>query len=131
MLNWRTAVSGILPADRRGYFRSRPRSPALPVISPIKDRAFFLSRTAADGPNLWPVIEPCPCRRSPLRSTVITVSSARTRALTPADPFTTSSSYLIHGIWVADHSVSNHLRLSISRYPLPPIALSDELSLAG
>jgi hypothetical protein len=57
---------------------------------------------------------------TPLRSTVVTRFFATTRALTPTDPFATGRGSLIHVIWTSDHSVSNHLRFSVSRYPLPP-----------
>ena len=57
---------------------------------------------------------------TPLRSTVITRFFATTRALTPTGPFTTGRGSLIHVTWISDHSVSNHLRLSVRRYPLPP-----------
>src|SRR6266496_1604930 len=54
-----------------------------------------------------------------LRSTVITRFFATTRALTPIDPFATDRGSLIHVTRTSEHSISNHLRASTSRDPLP------------
>jgi len=56
---------------------------------------------------------------APLRSTVITRFFATTRALTPAGPFATDRGSLIHVTRTSEHSISNHLRTSTSRVPLP------------
>jgi len=56
---------------------------------------------------------------APLRSTVITRFFATTRALTPAGPFATGRGSLIHVTRTSEHSISNHLRTSASRVPLP------------
>ena len=54
-----------------------------------------------------------------LRSTVVTRFFATTRALTPVGPFATDRGSLIHVTRTSEHSISNHLRASTSRVPLP------------
>ena len=56
---------------------------------------------------------------TPLGSTVVTRFIATTRALTPTGPLTTSRGSLIHLTQTSDHSISNHLRSSTRRDPLP------------
>jgi hypothetical protein len=56
---------------------------------------------------------------APLRSTIITRFCATTRALTPTGPFATSRGSLIHVTRTSKHSISNHLRFSSRRAPLP------------
>ena len=57
---------------------------------------------------------------TPLRSTIITRFFATTRALTPAGPFLAACpGSLIHVTRTSHHSVSNHLRFSSRRVPLP------------
>ena len=56
---------------------------------------------------------------APLRSTVVTRFFAPTRALTPVGPFAADRGSLIHVTRTSDHSVSNHLRFSSRRVPLP------------
>ena len=71
-----------------------------------------------------------------LGSTVITRFCATTDALTPTDSLLAARrGSLIHVTWTSDHSVSNHLRFSTRRVPLPlrwlPILFGLHLSLAG
>ena len=54
-----------------------------------------------------------------LGSTIVTRFFATTRAPTPTGPFATSRGSLIHITRTSKHSVSNHLRTSASRDPLP------------
>ena len=54
-----------------------------------------------------------------LGSTIVTRFFATTRAPTPTGPFATSRGSLIHVTRTSKHSVSNHLRTSASRDPLP------------
>src|SRR6267378_3098983 len=55
-----------------------------------------------------------------LRSTVVTRFFATTDALTPTGPFVAACrGSLIHVSMTSDHAVSNHLRCSPSRDPLP------------
>ena len=67
---------------------------------------------------------PCPTLErylpTSLGSTVITRFIATTDALTPAGPLVVPCrGSLIHLIQTSDHAVSNHLRFSTSRVPLP------------
>ena len=59
------------------------------------------------------------CLPTSLRSTIITRFGATTDALTPAGPFVTSRGSLIHVARTSGPSLSNHLRTSTSRAPLP------------
>ena len=55
-----------------------------------------------------------------LRSTVVTRFLATTDALTPAGPFVAAHrGSLIHDSLTSNHAVSNHLRFSTGRVPLP------------
>lgn len=56
---------------------------------------------------------------TPLGSTIITRFSATTGALTPTGPFAAGRGSLIHVTRTSVHSISNHLRTSASRVPLP------------
>ena len=56
---------------------------------------------------------------TPLCSTVVTRFFATTRALTPTGPFATGRGSLIHVTRTSNHSISNHLRFSAERVPLP------------
>jgi len=68
----------------------------------------------------WPSLVPRHCLPASLRSTVITRFLATTNALTPAEPFVTPCrGSLIHLTRTSHHSVSNHLRFSTRRVPLP------------
>jgi len=56
-----------------------------------------------------------------LGSTIITRFLATTDALTPVDSFVAAHrGSLLHATRTSDHSVSNHLRFSTSRFPLTP-----------
>ncbi len=55
----------------------------------------------------------------PLRSTVVTRFPATTRTLTPTGPLAPSRGSLIHVTRTSKHSISNHLRFSARRAPLP------------
>ncbi len=60
------------------------------------------------------------CLPTSLGSTIITRFFATTDALTPTGPFViTGRGSLIHVTRTSDHSVSNHLRFSTRRDPLP------------
>jgi len=68
----------------------------------------------------WPPFVLWHCLPTFLRSTVVTRFFATTNALTPADPLVTAyRGSLIHVTRTSYHSVSNHLRLSTRRVPLP------------
>ena len=68
----------------------------------------------------WPWSGCQHCFPTPLGSMVITHFFATTGALTPADPFViTCRGSLIHITRTSHHSVSNHLRFSARRDPLP------------
>ncbi len=56
---------------------------------------------------------------TPLRSTVVTGFFATTGAVTPVGPFAASRGSLIQVTRTSEHSISNHLRASASRDPLP------------
>ena len=67
-------------------------------------------------------VQPCGDHHVPtsLRSTVVTRFPATTDALTPAGPFVAAHrGSLIHVTRTSNHSVSNHLRCSTRRVPLP------------
>jgi len=114
----RTSRAGLRPAHlfcrRSTVDKSRafkPGIPARPGEQPCGTTRTLVGCLLQSWPHHVP---------TPLRSTVITRFLATTRALTPTDPYTTGRGSLIHVIWTSDHSVSNHLRLSTSRYPLTP-----------
>jgi hypothetical protein len=68
----------------------------------------------------WPQFGSQHCLPASLRSTIITRFFATTDALTPAGPFViTHRGSLIHVTRTSHHSVSNHLRFSTRRVPLP------------
>ena len=68
----------------------------------------------------WPRSVCQHCLPTPLGSMVVTHFFATTGALTPADPFViTCRGSLIHVTRTSHHSVSNHLRFSTRRVPLP------------
>ena len=109
----------------------RPLGPAHPVTggplpagkpwpggSPPHQRAQPFGTTSALA--RWP--QPVSQHYLPasLRSTVVTRFLATTDALTPAGPFVIACrGSLIHLTRTSHHSVSNHLRLSARRVPLP------------
>ena len=68
----------------------------------------------------WPLLGSQHCLPTSLRSTSITRFCATTEALTPAGPLViTRRGSLIHVTRTSHHSVSNHLRFSTRRVPLP------------
>ena len=68
----------------------------------------------------WPQSVSQHCLPTSLRSTIITRFLATTDALTPTGPFViTRRGSLFHGPRTSEHSVSNHLRTSTRRVPLP------------
>ena len=68
----------------------------------------------------WPQLDSQHCLPTSLRSTIITRFFATTDALTPTGPFVvTCRGSLIHVTRTSHHSVSNHLRCSTRRVPLP------------
>jgi hypothetical protein len=68
----------------------------------------------------WPSLALWHCLPTSLRSTVVTRFFATTDALTPAAPFVAPCrGSLIHVTRTSHHSVSNHLRFSTRRVPLP------------
>lgn len=68
----------------------------------------------------WPQFGSQHCLPTSLGSTIITRFFATTDALTPAGPFViTHRGSLIHVTRTSHHSVSNHLRFSTRRVPLP------------
>src|SRR6266702_4066316 len=68
----------------------------------------------------WPSLALWHCLPASLRSTVVTRFLATTNALTPAEPFVAPCrGSLIHVTRTSHHSVSNHLRFSTRRVPLP------------
>ena len=101
------------------------------------DSRRFTVQTAAVSKRLlpWhPCEQPCGTTRTllswitvtirhhvpaPLCSAVVTRVLALTRALTPAGPFAANRGSLIHAARTSKHSISNHLRASSSRDPLP------------
>jgi hypothetical protein len=68
----------------------------------------------------WPHLGSQHCLPTSLGSTIITRFFATTDALTPAGPLViTGRGSLIHVTRTSHHSVSNHLRFSTRRVPLP------------
>jgi hypothetical protein len=68
----------------------------------------------------WPSLALRHCLPASLRSAVVTRFFATTNALTPAEPFVAPCrGSLIHVTRTSHHSVSNHLRFSTRRVPLP------------
>jgi hypothetical protein len=108
-----------------------PRRPAHPVMggplplvelgpggSPPLRRAQPFGTTSALA--RWPSFVRWHCLPTSLRSTVVTRFLATTDALTPTGPwFIACRGSLIHVTRTSHHSVSNHLRFSTRRVPLP------------
>ena len=113
----RTSRAGLHPAHLI-YRRStvgvasvtRPGLPRHPCAQPCGT-----TRTLAG----WPTDTPQHHAPAPLGSTIITRLSATTGALTPTGPFAAGRGSLIHVTRTSEHSISNHLRASASRDPLP------------
>jgi hypothetical protein len=100
-------TGGPLPGVKRGPGGSPPHRRAQPCGTP--------SALAS-----WPSFVLWHCLPTFLRSTVITRFSATTNALTPTGPLViTGRGSLIHVTRTSHHSVSNHLRFSTRRVPLP------------
>ncbi len=113
----RTSRVGSRPAHlfyRRSTVRSasnsRPGFPAHPGAQPCGTTRTLVGGSPLVAQHHVPV---------PLRSTVVTRFVATTRTLTPAGPFAASRGSLIHVTRTSDHSISNHLRFSTRRVPLP------------
>ena len=113
----RTSRAGLRPAHlfhRRSTVRSpllpKPGLPAQPSAQPCGTTRPLVRWPANFVEHHVPV---------PLRSTVVTRFPATTRTLTPTGPFAASRGSLIHATRTSKHSVSNHLRLSSRRAPLP------------
>ena len=113
----RTSRAGSRPAHRvlrRSTVRSasnpKPGFPVRPGAQPCGTTQTLLGWNPNGSQHHVPV---------PLRSTVVTRFFATTRTLTPTGPFATSRGSLIHVTRTSDHSVSNHLRSSTRRDPLP------------
>ena len=113
----RTSRVGLRPAhlfSRRSTVRSarnlKPGLPAHPGAQPCGTTRTLLRCSSHDAQHHVPV---------PLRSAVVTRFLATTRTLTPTGPFATSRGSLIYVTWTAEHSLSNHLRCSTRRVPLP------------
>ena len=94
----------------RSASNSRPGSPGHPGAQPYGTTRTLLGWNPNGSQHHVPV---------PLRSTVVTRFFATTRTLTPAGPFATDRGSLIHVTQTSEHSVSNPLRFSTRRDPLP------------
>ena len=113
----RTSRAGSRPAHRvhrrstvRAASNPKPGSPVHPGAQPCGTTQTLLGWNPNNSQHHVPV---------PLRSTVVTRFHATTRTLTPTGPFATGRGSLIHVTRTSDHSVSNHLRFSARRDPLP------------
>jgi hypothetical protein len=113
----RTSRAGLRPAHPLGgrFTVGSPRhvQPGLPVRQHAQPRGTMLAlleERYRAVPHHVPV---------PLRSTVVTRFFATTRTLTPTGPYATGRGSLIHVTQTSDHSISNHLRFSTRRVPLP------------
>lgn len=113
----RTSRAGLRPAPlfrRRSTVRSatnlKPGFPAHPGAQPCGTTRTLVRCGPIGSQHHVPV---------PLRSAVVTRLSATTRTLTPTSPFAASRGSLIHVTRTSKHSISNHLRLSARRAPLP------------
>ena len=113
----RTSRAGSRPAHlfrRRSTVESatnpKPGFPARPGAKPCGTTQTLLRCGSIVPQHHVPVL---------LRSTVLTRFPATTRTLTPTGPFAASRGSLIHVTWTSRHSVSNHLRFSARRVPLP------------
>jgi hypothetical protein len=113
----RPSRAGSRPAHRghrrptvRSTSKSRPGVPVQPSAPP-RGTTRPRVRWASHGfPHHAPV---------PLGSTVVTRFGATTRTLTPTGPFATGRGSRIHVTWTSEPSVSNPLRFSTRRVPLP------------
>src|SRR3989304_7264387 len=113
----RTSRAGSRPAHRvhrraavRAASNPQPGSPVHPGAQPCGTTQTLLGWNPNNSQHHVPV---------PLRSTVVTRFHATTRTLTPTGPFATGRGSLIHVTRTSDHSISNHLRFSARRDPLP------------
>ena len=113
----RTSRAGFRPA----YLFGRQSTARLPTTRPVR-------RTGHPGAQPLGTTRTLLSRRpvgsrhhvpAPLGSTIITRFFATTRALTPTGPFATSRGSLIHVTRTSEHSISNPLRFSTRRVPLP------------
>ena len=89
---------------------SKPGFPVHPCAQPYGTTRTLLGWSLLGSQHHVPAL---------LRSTVVTRFLATTRALTPTGPSAASRGSLIHVTRTSNHSVSNHLRFSPRRVPLP------------
>jgi len=94
----------------RSATNHQPGFPAHPGAQPCGTTRTLVSGGSVNSQHHVPI---------PLRSTVVTRFSATTRTLTPTGPFAASRGSLIHVTRTSEHSISNHLRFSTRRAPLP------------
>ena len=113
----RTSRAGSRPAHllrRRSTVgsasNSRPGFPAHPGDQPCGTTRTLLEWSPYVSQHHIPV---------PLGSTVVTRFFATTRTLTPTGPYAAGRGSLIHVTRTSKHSISNHLRFSTRRDPLP------------
>jgi len=113
----RTSRAGLRPAHLilrrstvRSAFHSKPGSPVHPGAQPCGTTRTLAGCNGNGSQHHVPV---------PLRSTIITRFFATTRTLTPTGLLATGRGSLIHVTQTSEHSISNHLRLSTRRVPLP------------
>ena len=113
----RTSRTGSRPAHlvlRRSTVGSasnpKPGSPVHPGAQPCGTTRTLVGWNPNGAQHHVPV---------PLRSTVITRFFATTRTLTPTGPLATGRGSLIYVTRTSEHSISNHLRSSTRRDPLP------------
>jgi len=113
----RASRAGLRPAHlvlRRSTVESasnpRPASAMHPGAQPCGTTRTLLGWSSNGSQHHVPAL---------LGSTVVTRFIATTRALTPTGPFATGRGSLIHVTRTSNHSISNHLRLSTRRVPLP------------
>ena len=118
-----------------GFQKSRTSRAGSRLVHRVHRRSTVRSASnSKPGPPVHPGAQPCGTTRTllgcssngsqhhvpvPLRSTVVTRFHATTGTLTPTGPFAASRGSLIHVTRTSDHSVSNHLRFSARRVPLP------------
>ena len=109
--DFRPAHLGLRRPTVRFHFVSQPGIPGHPREQPCGTTRTLVRGIRHDPQHHVP---------TSLGSTVVTRFFATTDALTPTGPFiATSRGSLIHVTQTADHSVSNHLRSSARRVPLP------------
>ena len=113
----RTSRAGSRPAHlvlRRSTVGSasnpKPGSPVHPGAQPCGTTRTLVGWNPNGAQHHVPV---------PLGSTVITRFFATTRTLTPTGPLATGRGSLIYVTRTSEHSISNHLRSSTRRDPLP------------